>query len=1292
MDAQEEALRLRATDAQELDAEVDAEVARHLSGGEEAKDSGEGTHETAPEGTSNAEGSDASPPGVLNLQLTSAQSMESGGSTGSQTPGRRARAEAAKRMIEKYYLESKAARESRDQRRKLLDEQLPDALVPLHIKSHIKRELGLRELKLMRIARRKQKVTDYKLVQLIGRGAFGNVWLAQHRASGKHCAIKQLKKTDMFERHQVEHIWAERYALAKAGQHPLIVEMISAFQDPQYLFLVLEFVPGGDMLTMLSRRTVLSEDWVRFYCAELIVAIDVLHSLGVIHRDIKPDNVLFAADGHIRLSDFGLSKLLHQAQGDKFSRAANLAHRQPDLELAALDPEAAEARIKTWKELSQKERFSAVGTPNYIAPEVLLSQQYGEECDWWSLGVIAYEMLVGFPPFYSDDLMSTVRKIVDHEKYLQFPEHCKCSDLAMMFVYDLLSPASERLGARRGFEEFKEHPFFVGFDWDSLLTSRPPFCPKLSGVEDLRYFDEIELRSEDKELIDMGESGFADISSEFFTIANLEGTSSSGANSTGTSMDAQTPTSRDTRLTAASSFTYADAEFVGFSFDAAQPQGIQILNDAVHEVRRALISSLHAGDMSNNASASFDMNAIDTINAGRARHGVVHSTSSQYPKSSSFRASLVPSLDYMRTPPPVAAPRSHKTKATIADAIDAFGDHEPHFAGLGSGIVSAGTDVDASGGRGSEGTGPVSRFSRFPPLEWAKQKQDDADLISTIAEQPIETPLNRSALVDSFPSFARDPVEDEAEHEAEHGSDGSQSQSSRLSSTHSARFEVSLEPLKGEAASGIAHDPESHVSTSPENLDEPLFAGARSLGMIRDGSGVRSSVSLREYTSFVTQESTPTNERRKESAGSVPDLPNKAGDAGRGGPFATNSAWPRFPEYAVRARTQAPAPAYSIPAWQRDAAASTMGLTKTQSRTDVASTNRPGTFGYIFGQDGRKVVSLNDAAMLEGLEYLERTSSSRGTRDGRGGFSARGFSARGFSTRGSVRRTSRMSRDLGTADSVDFLAQMRRPEPAVEDAGHEPTIAESGPDPTAQASASTSAEPPAAPPSRADVYEGLSESDEDESAAGGTQVQNLVANDSSNPYVGLSESETESSGLSRRTSETLHREYSAESELDEQMSDARATFSRSNLYRGLTDSGLSNDAVDEEGNDQEEEKRPGTIGFEGESEQSGLTAGHPTDDCPCTSNMRGGMTVSADSPDVGHVDLAAISLVEPNPYHGLSSNASKEGSPPRPSLERKDGREHHDNVYAGLSSDNSESGDAGTFAGPYDGLSDSSEG
>ncbi|KAK0132271.1 Rho-associated protein kinase 2 [Merluccius polli] len=301
------------------------------------------------------------------------------------------------------------------------------------------------------------KLEDFDRVKLIGRGAYGEVQLVRHKASQKVYAMKQLSKFEMIKRSDSAFFWEERDIMAFSDS-PWVVQLCCAFQDDHHLYMVMEFMPGGDLVT-LTMNYDLPEGWVRFYTAEVVLALDAIHTMGFIHRDVKPDNMLLDQHGHLKLADFGTCM------------------RMDSTGMVRCD--------------------TAVGTPDYISPEVLQSEgghgYYGRECDWWSVGVVIFEMLVGETPFYAESLVGTYGKIMDHKNSLRFPEDVEMSrdvrDLISLFLTD----REVRLG-RSTVDEIQRHPFFKNDQWtfDTIRQTVAPVVPDLSSDIDTSNFDDIE--------------------------------------------------------------------------------------------------------------------------------------------------------------------------------------------------------------------------------------------------------------------------------------------------------------------------------------------------------------------------------------------------------------------------------------------------------------------------------------------------------------------------------------------------------------------------------------------------------------------------------------------------------------------------------------------------------------------------------------------------------------------------------------------------------------------------------
>ncbi|XP_030068754.1 rho-associated protein kinase 1 isoform X1 [Microcaecilia unicolor] len=303
----------------------------------------------------------------------------------------------------------------------------------------------------------RMKAEDYEVVKVIGRGAFGEVQLVRHKATRKVYAMKLLSKFEMIKRSDSAFFWEERDIMAFASS-PWVVQLFYAFQDDRYLYMVMEYMPGGDLVNLMSNYDV-PEKWARFYTAEVVLALNAIHSMGFIHRDVKPDNMLLDKSGHVKLADFGTCMKMNK-----------------------------EGMVRC---------DTAVGTPDYISPEVLKSQggdgYYGRECDWWSVGVFLYEMLVGDTPFYADSLVGTYSKIMNHKNSLTFPDDSEITKEAKNLICAFLTDREVRLG-RNGIEEIKRHPFFKNeqWEWENLRDTVAPVVPDLSSDIDTSNFDDLE--------------------------------------------------------------------------------------------------------------------------------------------------------------------------------------------------------------------------------------------------------------------------------------------------------------------------------------------------------------------------------------------------------------------------------------------------------------------------------------------------------------------------------------------------------------------------------------------------------------------------------------------------------------------------------------------------------------------------------------------------------------------------------------------------------------------------------
>nr|XP_060500904.1 RAC-gamma serine/threonine-protein kinase [Panthera onca] len=295
-----------------------------------------------------------------------------------------------------------------------------------------------------------QTMNDFDYLKLLGKGTFGKVILVREKASGKYYAMKILKKEVIIAKDEVAHTLTESRVL-KNTRHPFLTSLKYSFQTKDRLCFVMEYVNGGELFFHLSRERVFSEDRTRFYGAEIVSALDYLHSGKIVYRDLKLENLMLDKDGHIKITDFGLCK-------EGITDAATM---------------------KTF-----------CGTPEYLAPEVLEDNDYGRAVDWWGLGVVMYEMMCGRLPFYNQDHEKLFELILMED--IKFPRTLS-SDAKSLLSGLLIKDPNKRLGG--GPDDAKEimrHSFFSGVNWQDVYDKKlvPPFKPQVTSETDTRYFDE----------------------------------------------------------------------------------------------------------------------------------------------------------------------------------------------------------------------------------------------------------------------------------------------------------------------------------------------------------------------------------------------------------------------------------------------------------------------------------------------------------------------------------------------------------------------------------------------------------------------------------------------------------------------------------------------------------------------------------------------------------------------------------------------------------------------------------
>ncbi|KAI8388321.1 kinase-like domain-containing protein [Radiomyces spectabilis] len=295
-------------------------------------------------------------------------------------------------------------------------------------------------------AKSSSTVHDYELLETLGTGTFGRVYLAREKKDKSYYAIKILKKADIVKLKQVEHINSERQVLSQLN-FPFIVKLYCTFQNEQNLYMVQEYVLGGELFRHLRNAGRFTSEMTRFYTAEIVLALDYLHSKNMVYRDLKPENLLLDRTGHIKITDFGFAKRLQD---------------------------------RTW---------TLCGTPEYLAPEIIQSKGHGKAVDWWSLGILIFEMLAGYPPFYDDNHFGIYERILSGK--VQYPNYMD-STAKDLIKKLLVIDRTRRLGNLKcGAEDVKRHKWLRNTDWLGLLnkTVRAPLIPAHSSDYDTSNFE-----------------------------------------------------------------------------------------------------------------------------------------------------------------------------------------------------------------------------------------------------------------------------------------------------------------------------------------------------------------------------------------------------------------------------------------------------------------------------------------------------------------------------------------------------------------------------------------------------------------------------------------------------------------------------------------------------------------------------------------------------------------------------------------------------------------------------------
>ncbi|KAL3816291.1 hypothetical protein ACHAXA_008099 [Cyclostephanos tholiformis] len=292
-------------------------------------------------------------------------------------------------------------------------------------------------------------IADFDVGVTLGTGSFGRVRFGTHRLTKQHFAIKMLRKRDMIKSNQVEHIKSEKKILQilSKDQHPFIVNLAATFQDPIYIYMIIEVIMGGEFFSYLRNATKFDNETARFYAAQVVLIFEHIHFMDIIYRDLKPENLLIDMEGYLKITDFGFAKIVP---------------------------------YKT---------YTLCGTPEYIAPEVLLQKGHGKGVDWWTLGILIYEMLVGDPPFLDADPIQLYQQVLQCK--LQFTQSYDKN--AKSLTKKLLTPdLTKRYGClKRGAMDIKTSVWFDEMNWEALLKRKlhAPIKPALGSNTDTSNFE-----------------------------------------------------------------------------------------------------------------------------------------------------------------------------------------------------------------------------------------------------------------------------------------------------------------------------------------------------------------------------------------------------------------------------------------------------------------------------------------------------------------------------------------------------------------------------------------------------------------------------------------------------------------------------------------------------------------------------------------------------------------------------------------------------------------------------------
>ena len=314
---------------------------------------------------------------------------------------------------------------------------------------------------------KKVKLSDFEKMQTVGLGSFGRVRLCRYKKNDKIYVMKILKKMEIIKQKQVDHVFSE-FNILSVLNHPFIVQLVGLnFDDPKYLYFIIEYVQGGELFTLLRNRGSFPLEQAKFYIAHIITIFEYLHGKNIIYRDLKPENILINKNGYLKLTDFGFAKYLNN-----------------------------------------EKTYTLCGTPEYLAPEIILNKGHGKPVDWWTMGILLYEMLVGIDPFSDDDPMKTYQKIIKGK--INFPKDFD-KNAKSLIKHLLTADTTKRYGClKNGVKDILNHRLFIGYDWKNFvfLKMQPPYIPPIKSATDSSNFESYPDSDVESPSVDKNEDPF----------------------------------------------------------------------------------------------------------------------------------------------------------------------------------------------------------------------------------------------------------------------------------------------------------------------------------------------------------------------------------------------------------------------------------------------------------------------------------------------------------------------------------------------------------------------------------------------------------------------------------------------------------------------------------------------------------------------------------------------------------------------------------------------------------------